>query len=254
MDETRLPLTEHLAELRKRLLRAIIAIVIGAAACWAFREETFAFLLRPALDALAPDGGRLQALAPGEIFFTYIKCSLLVGFVIALPVVFYEVWAFVAPGLYASEKKLAFPFVFVSTLLFVGGAAFGYYVVFPLMFTFFAAFENQYVEAAWTMQEVFSFTVHMFLAFGVAFELPVAVFFLALAGIVDSRQLLRGFKYAVLGAFVISAVLTPTPDVVTQTLLAGPLILLYLLGVGAAWLFTRKRTADAPEPDATTAA
>lgn len=254
MDDTRLPLTEHLAELRKRLLRAIVAIVIGAAACWAFREQTFAFLLRPALDALAPDGGRLQALAPGEIFFTYIKCSLLVGFVIALPVVFYEAWAFVAPGLYASEKKLAFPFVLVSTLLFVGGAAFGYYVVFPLMFTFFAAFENQYVEAAWTMREVFSFTVQMFLAFGVAFELPVAVFFLALAGIVDSRQLLRGFKYAVLGAFVISAVLTPTPDVVTQTLLAGPLILLYLLGVGAAWLFTRKRTADAPEPDATTAA
>ncbi len=254
MDDTRLPLTEHLAELRKRLLRAIVAIVIGAAACWAFREQTFAFLLRPALDALAPDGGRLQALAPGEIFFTYIKCSLLVGFVIALPVVFYEAWAFVAPGLYASEKKLAFPFVLVSTLLFVGGAAFGYYVVFPLMFTFFAAFENQYVEAAWTMREVFSFTVQMFLAFGVAFELPVAVFFLALAGIVDSRQLLRGFKYAVLGAFVISAVLTPTPDVVTQTLLAGPLILLYLLGVGAAWLFTRKRTAEAAEPDATPAA
>ncbi len=192
MDDTRLPLTEHLAELRKRLLRAIVAIVIGAAACWAFREQTFAFLLRPALDALAPDGGRLQALAPGEIFFTYIKCSLLVGFVIALPVVFYEAWAFVAPGLYASEKKLAFPFVLVSTLLFVGGAAFGYYVVFPLMFTFFAAFENQYVEAAWTMREVFSFTVQMFLAFGVAFELPVAVFFLALA--VNSYQFLQQLR------------------------------------------------------------
>lgn len=245
MDDTPLPLTAHLAELRTRIVRILIAVVLGAAVCWNFREETFALLLRPALTALAPDGGRLQALAPGEIFFTYIKCSLLVGFVVSLPVVFWQIWSFVAPGLYPKEKRLALPFVLISTLLFVGGASFGYAVVFPIMFAFFSSFENQYVEAAWTMREVFSFTVQMFLAFGVAFELPVLVFFLALAGIVDARQLLRGFKYAVLGAFVVSAVLTPTPDIVTQTLLAGPLVLLYLLGVGAAWLFTRRRQASA---------
>lgn len=256
MDETRLPLTAHLGELRTRIARILVAMVLGAAICWGFREEIFALLLRPALDALAPDGGRLQALAPGEMFFTYIKGSLLAGFVLALPVVFWEIWGFVSPGLYASEKRLALPFVLASTALFLGGAFFGYSVVFPLMFRFFAAFENQYVEAAWTMQEVFSFTVHMFLAFGTAFELPIAVFFLALAGIVDARQLLGGFKYAVLGAFVISAVLTPTPDIVTQTLLAGPLIVLYLLGVAAAWLFARRRPAagDESEPEAPTAA
>lgn len=247
MDDTPLPLTAHLAELRTRIVRVLVAVVIGAAVTWGFREQTFALLLRPALDALAPDGGRLQALAPGEIFFTYIKCSLLVGFVIALPVVFWQIWGFVAPGLYPSEKRLALPFVLVSTLLFLGGAAFGYEVVFPIMFNFFSSFENQYVEAAWTMREVFSFTVQMFLSFGVAFELPVLVFFLALAGVVDARQLLGGFKYAVLGAFVLSAVLTPTPDIVTQTLLAGPLILLYLLGVGAAWLFARRRPTEAPD-------
>jgi len=246
LDDTPLPLTAHLAELRTRIIRILIAVVLGAALCWNYREETFALLLRPALVALAPDGGKLQALAPGEMFFTYIKCALLVGFVVSLPVVFWQVWSFVAPGLYPREKRLALPFVLVSTLLFLGGATFGYLVVFPIMFTFFSSFQNQYVEAAWTMREVFSFTVQMFLAFGVAFELPVVVFFLAIVGIVSARQLLGWFKYAVLGAFVLSAVLTPTPDAVTQTLLAGPLILLYLLGVAAAWIFARKR---APEPE-----
>jgi sec-independent protein translocase protein TatC len=250
LDDTPLPLSAHLSELRTRIAWMLVAIVAGAALCWGYREQTFALLLRPALNALAPDGGRLQALAPGEIFFTYIKCSLLVGFVIALPVIFWQVWAFVAPGLYPREKRLAFPFVLFSTGLFVGGAAFGYFVVFPIMFAFFSSFENQYVEAAWTMREVFSFTIQMFLAFGVAFELPVLVFFLALAGIVEARQLLRGFKYAVLAAFVVSAVLTPTPDIVTQTLLAGPLIVLYLLGVGAAWLFTRRRKPQEAESEA----
>ncbi len=252
MNDTPLPLTAHLAELRTRILRILIAVVVGAGACWTYREEVFGLLLRPALAALAPDGGRLQALAPGEMFFTYIKCALLIGFVVALPIVFWQVWAFVAPGLYPKEKRLALPFVLISTLLFLGGAFFGYSVVFPIMFAFFSSFENQYVEAAWTMREVFSFTVQMFLAFGIAFELPVLVFFLALAGIVEARQLLGGFKYAVIGAFVVSAVLTPTPDIVTQTLLAGPLILLYLLGVAAAWVFTRRRS-EATEIESTPA-
>jgi len=253
LDDTPLPLTAHLAELRTRIVWILVAVVLGAAVCWGYREETFAILLRPALRALAPNGGRLQALAPGEIFFTYIKCSLLLGFVIALPVVFWQIWAFVAPGLYTSEKRLALPFVLISTGLFLGGAAFGYFVVFPIMFMFFSSFENQYVEAAWTMHEVFSFTVDMFLAFGVAFELPVLVFFLAVAGIVNARQLMAGFKYAVLGAFVLSAVLTPTPDMVTQTLLAVPLILLYLLGVAAAWSFARRRPAEEGEAESTPA-
>jgi len=243
VDDARLPLTEHLAELRNRIFKIVIAMLVGAIAAWNYREQVFEFLLRPALRSLGPDGGKLQALAPAEIFFTYLKCALLAGFVLALPVVFWQLWAFVSPGLYAKEKRVAFPFVLISTLLFAGGAVFGYLVVFPVMFGFFAGFESRFVEAAWTMREVFAFTVHMFLAFGVAFELPVIVFFLAVAGIVDARGLLRGFKYAVLGAFVLAAVLTPTPDIVTQSLLAGPLVLLYLLGVGAAWLFAPRRAA-----------
>ncbi len=243
MDETRLPLTAHLAELRLRLVKILVAWGITSSVAWSYREEVFAFLLRPALAVLHKDGGKLQALAPGEMFFTYIKCALLAGFVAALPVLFWQAWAFVAPGLYASERRVALPFVLASTTLFVSGAAFGHTVVFPIMFKFFASFESRYVEAAWTMHEVFSFTTQMFLAFGISFELPIVVFFLAAAGIVDARQLLRGFKYAVLVAFIVAAVLTPTPDVVTQTLLAAPLCLLYLLGVGVAWLFARKRSA-----------
>jgi len=243
LDETRLPLTVHLAELRSRLVKVLIAWAVTSSLAWSYREQLFAFLLRPALEVLQHDGRKLQALAPGEMFFTYIKCALLGGFVASLPVLFWQAWAFVAPGLYPNERRVAVPFVLSSTFLFVAGAAFGHTLVFPIMFKFFASFENQYVEAAWTMHEVFSFTTHMFLAFGVSFELPIVVFFLAAAGIVDARQLLRGFKYAVLVAFIVAAVLTPTPDMVTQTLLAGPLCALYLLGVGVAWAFARKRAA-----------
>jgi sec-independent protein translocase protein TatC len=248
VDDTPIPLTAHLSELRGRIVKILLAWAIAAGLSWNAREQIFEALLWPALQALGPDGGRLQALAPAEIFFTYLKCALLAGFVFSLPVFFWQVWAFIAPGLYPREKRIALPFVLVSSVLFGGGAAFGHRIVFPLMFGFFAQFESRYVDAAWTMGEVFSFTTQMFLAFGVSFELPVLVFFLAVAGIVDARQLLSGFKYAVLGAFVVAAVLTPTPDVVTQSLLAGPLVLLYLLGVAAAWIFApRRRTTDDPE-------
>ena len=240
MDETRLPLTEHLAELRKRLFWILIAWTLGAVACWEFSEEIFAFLLRPATEALGSDGGALQAIAPTEIFFTYLKCALLGGFVLSLPVTFWQAWAFVSPGLYASEKRYAAPFVLVSTLLFAGGAGFGYTFVFPLVFQFFAAFESSFVTAAWTMKEVFALTTRLFLAFGAGFELPVAVFFLSASGIVDPRSLLGGLKYGVLVAFVLGAVLTP-PDVVSQLLLAIPLTVLYVLGVLAGWLFSPRR-------------
>ena len=245
MDERSLPLTAHLAELRGRLAKILLAWASGAAVCWSFAEEIFAVLLAPATVALGPEG-RLQAIAPAEIFFTYLKCALLAGFGLALPVVFWQIWAFVSPGLYPGEKRVAVPFVAASTLLFLGGAAFGYVAVFPLIYVFFAGFSSDLVEAAWTMREVFALTTRLLLAFGAGFEMPVVVFFLAASGLVTPRQLLGGFKYAVLAAFVGGAVLTP-PDPVSQTLLAGPLILLYLLGVGVAYLFAPRRKAPAGE-------
>jgi len=236
MDETRLPLTEHLAELRGRIFRVLIAWAIGSALAWSFSEQIFALLLEPAVAALGEGDRTLQAIAPTEIFFTYLKCALLAGFVFALPVIFWQLWAFVSPGLYPSEKHTILPFVVVSTALFAGGAIFGYLQVFPLMFSFFTGFDSEFVESAWTMREVFALTTRLFLAFGVAFELPVLVFFLSVAGIVDAPTLLRGTPYAVLGVFVTAAILTP-PDWVSQIFLAVPMVGLYLVGVGVAYLF-----------------
>jgi len=160
--------------------------------------------------------------------------------VLALPVILWQAWAFVSPGLYPKEKRFAVPFVVSSTLLFVSGAFFGHTFVFPLMFAFLGNFESEFVQAAWTMEEVFGMTTSMFLAFGAAFELPVVVFFLASAGIVDVKTLWRGFPYAVLICFILGAVITPSTDWVSQTLLAVPMCILYLLGVLVAWLFAPK--------------
>ena len=203
-------------------------------------EEIFGFLLEPAVAALGGEDRPLQAIAPTEIFFTYLKCAVLAGFVFALPVIFWQIWAFVSPGLYTTEKKTLVPFVLVSCVLFVGGAVFSYLAVFPLMFSFFTGFDSEFVHSAWTMREVFALTTRLFLAFGVAFELPVLVFFLSLAGIVDAPTLLRGTPYAVLAVFVAAAILTP-PDWVSQIFLALPMVLLYLLGVGVAYLFGRRK-------------
>lgn len=247
MQDTPLPLTAHLAELRARIFKILIAWAVGFALSWSFAEEIFGFLLQPAIRALAPSGGTLQAIAPAEIFFTYLKSALLAGFVFALPVVFWQIWAFVSPGLYPGEKRVAVPFVAVSTLLFGGGAVFGWVVVFPVVYEFFASFESSFVEPVWTMREVFALTTRMLLAFGVGFELPVVTFFLAASGLVTPRQLLGGLKYAILVAFVVGAILTP-PDVVSQCLLAGPLVVLYLLGVGVAWIFApRPRPAESSD-------
>jgi sec-independent protein translocase protein TatC len=240
VDDRRLPLTEHLAELRTRIFRILIAWIIGGAVAWNFSEAIFGLLLQPAVTALGPEAGALQAIAPTEIFFTYLKCAVLAGFVFALPVIFWQLWRFIAPGLYPSERSAIVPFVLVSTLLFVGGAVFSYIAVFPLMFSFFTGFDSEFVHSAWT--EVFALTTRLFLAFGVAFELPVLVFFLSIAGIVDAPTLLRGTPYAVLAVFVTAAILTP-PDWVSQIFLAVPMVLLYLLGVGVAYLFGgRKRS------------
>ena len=244
MDDARLPLTEHLAELRSRLFKMLVAWAIGTALAWNFSEQIFAYLLAPAVSALGGEGRPLQAIAPGEIFFTYLKCALLAGVVLALPVIFWQVWAFVAPGLYPNERNAIVPFVSVSTLLFAGGAFFGYSVVFPLMFRFLSSFDSEFVESAWSMREVFALTTRMLLAFGVAFELPIFVFFLSIAGIVDARTMLRGTPHAILGIFIAAAILTP-PDWVSQVLLGIPMVFLYLLGVGAAWLFGGARRGSA---------
>ena len=243
MDETRLPITDHLAELRTRIIRVLLAWLVGTAAAWTWSDDIFRLLLAPAVHALG-EGQPLQAIAPAEIFFSYVKCALLAGFLFALPVVFWQEWAFVAPGLYPREKNAILPFVFVSTVLFIGGAVFGYTQILPIMFKFFTSYDNDWVKSAWTMHEVFKLTTSMFLAFGVAFELPVFVFLLAVAGIVDAPTLFRGTRYAVIVIFIAAAVITPSPDWVSQCLLGVPMVALYLIGVGVAYLFGPRRQSE----------
>jgi sec-independent protein translocase protein TatC len=252
MDEKALPLLDHLSELRGRIAKILLGWALATGIAFAYSEELFRVLLAPAIAALGPSGGKLQAISPAEIFFTYMKVSLLAGFVATVPIFFWQIWAFVAPGLYPSEKKVALPFVLTASSLFLAGAVFAHQLVFPAVFQFFASFRNDFVDPAWTMNEVFSMTTQLILAFGVCFEMPVLVFFLAMSGVVTPRQLFGWTKYAVLASFIVAAVLTPTPDAVTQTLLAGPLIALYLLGVGVAWLFTKKKSAEADKSVATT--
>jgi len=244
LEDAALPLTTHLAELRNRIVKILVAWIAGALAAWSSSETIFDQLLAPAVQALG-ENGVLQAIAPTEIFFTYLKSALLAGFGLALPIIFWQIWAFVAPGIYPSEKRVAVPFVLISTVLFLSGAAFGYSFVFPLIFDFFVSFDSANVVSAWTMSEVFTLTTRLILAFGAGFEMPVVVFFLAVSGILEPRQLLGGFKYAVLVSFVMAAVLTP-PDVISQVMLAVPLLALYLLGVGVAYVFAppRRDTAD----------
>jgi len=251
VDDRALPVTDHLAELRTRLAWVLGSMVLGAILSFHFAEQIFGFLLQPATEALATKGSQLQAIAPTEIFFTYIKCALLSGFVLTLPVSFYQLWAFIAPGLYDNERKAVIPFVFFSSLLFGSGALFGYSLVFPIVFQFFNSWDNEWVVSAWTMKEVFSLTTRLFLAFGIAFELPLFVFFLSITGILTARQLFAATPYAILIVFILGALLTP-PDFVSQLFLAVPMVVLYLAGVGVAWLFDPARR-DAKKADSAVA-
>jgi sec-independent protein translocase protein TatC len=232
---------EHLDELRKRIVRAVIAIGLGFVIACFFIQELFDFIMKP-LQALLPAGGTLVYTDPTEAFVLYIKIAAIAGLLIASPAVMTQVWLFIAPGLYAHEKKLAVPFVAMSSVFFVGGAAFSHYVVFPLTWKFFVSFTTDTLTFMPRIEPTFSLYMKMLLAFGLVFQMPTLVLFLARMGVVTARFLWRNFKYAVLIIFIIAAVVTPSADMITQTAMAGPMILLYLLSIGLAWAFGKKST------------
>jgi sec-independent protein translocase protein TatC len=192
------------------------------------------------LKAVMPEGDRLIFTNLPEMFFTYLKVAFLSGALLMAPFIFYQLWMFVAPGLYRNEKKLVIPFVVTSTILFLGGALFGYFVVFPFGFKFFIGFSNEYVKALPSVKEYFSFAIKLLFAFGIVFELPVVIFFLTKMGIVTPEVLRRKRKYAILLTFVLGAILTP-PDVITQCMMAGPLILLYEIGILVSVMARKKK-------------
>nr|WP_320191109.1 twin-arginine translocase subunit TatC [uncultured Desulfobacter sp.] len=239
-QEEKSPFTEHLGELRDRLIHAFIAVGLGFAVAYFFKEKLFELLTAPLVTAMAKSGNaKLIFTGLPEAFFTYLKVALLGGIVLATPVLFYEFWMFVSPGLYREEKKYLLPIILLSLIFFIAGSSFGYFIVFPYGFQFFLGFTTETIQAMPSMKEYLSFASKMLLAFGFVFELPLVLTFLSRMGLVTPAFLKKNRKYALLLFFVGAAVITP-PDVVTQVMMAMPLILLYEVGIIGASIFSRK--------------
>ncbi|OPL16572.1 MAG: preprotein translocase subunit TatC [delta proteobacterium MLS_D] len=238
-DEQKMPLTDHLEELRSRFIRVMIVLAAGFVVCFLFKERIFGFVAYP-LQCVMPEGSSMIFTGLPEAFFTYLKVSLFASLFLTSPYTLYQTWKFVSPGLYPTEQKYVVPFVVLSTLFFVGGALFAYFLVFPLGFAFFLAFATDSIAAMLSMKEYLSFSMKLLLAFGVMFELPIFMFFSAKIGLIDSDVLKKNRKYAILLIFIIAATLTP-PDVVTQTMMAVPLVLLYELSLWVVKLAERKK-------------
>jgi len=248
-DAEKLPFTSHLEELRKRLIRCCIAVAIGFAVSYTFKEKLFEILTRPLIQAMAP-GGKLIYTGISEAFFTFLKVSFLSGVLLAVPVIMFEFWMFVAPGLYRDERKVILPIVILSSFFFLGGALFGYFVVFPFGFKYLLSFATDTIQPFPSMKEYLSISSTMLLAFGCVFEFPMVITFLARLGIVSVDFLKANRKYAILIIFIVAAILTPTPDVVSQCLMAVPMVVLYEVSILGARLFGKKsaenREADSP--------
>lgn len=237
--EGRMTFLEHLDELRKRITHAVVALFLGFLAAFAFIEQIWIFVFAR-LTADVP-GGKLIFTEPGEAFFLYLKMAAIAGVLLSSPYVMYQVWLFIAPGLYANEKKLAVPFVFFATALFVGGAAFSHYLLFPAAWKFFAGFSNEFLEFTPRVEPVWSLYVKLLLAMGIVFQLPMLMFVLARFGIVNARFLIRNFKYAILIFVVIAAIITPDASVIPQLIMAGSMVVLYVISIGVVWMFAKKR-------------
>jgi len=248
MTDEKMPLTAHLEELRKRLIASFVAMGVGFAICYAFKERLFLFLARP-LEERLPEGSTLQYISIPEAFLTYLKLSLFGGFVIAMPVIFYEIWRFVAPGLYEREKRYFVPFVLLSMIFFLGGASFCYFVVFPFVFQFFMSFSDDSLLAMPAIRQYLSFATRLLLAFGLVFEMPIFFFFLGRIGLVSYKGLARQRRLAVVLVFLGAALLTP-PDVVSQLMLAGPLMILFELSIQIVRITGKRASEDTEQEDA----
>jgi len=241
MSSEQMPLTTHLEELRRKLIISGVSWLVAFLACYAYAEQLFDLIAGPVRLAL-PEGTSLVFITATEPFFTYLKISALAALLVSMPVIFWQIWSFIAPGLYKNEKRYVLPFVLASTLCFATGAFFGYSFVFPMAFKVLIEFGigSGDLNAMLSMGSYLSLSSKLLLAFGLVFELPVVIFFLARLGVVDHKMLARNRKFALLAAFLIGAMLTP-PDVFSQTALAVPFIVLYEIGIIVARLFGKRR-------------
>ena len=228
-------LKPHIADLRKRLVISSLTVFVMFFVCFAFYEPILQWMMLPA-EAALPKNSQMVAVEIQETFFTALKVSFFAAFVISLPVIFWQLWLFLAPGLYDHEKKLVIPFVFFATLMFLMGASFAYYIVVPVGFEFLIAFGSAVVTVLPSIGAYVGFFTKLLIGFGISFELPVITFFLAKIGLVDDRMLKDFFRYAVVIIFIVAALLTP-PDVISQLLMAAPLLLLYGVSIYIAKVF-----------------
>ena len=271
-DDRRLPFSEHLRELRIRLWRSIVAFIIAIFVCWGFWRPLFALLVKPLVLTMqaAHLPVKLIAISPTEPLWVPLKLSMLAAVFVASPVIFWELWKFVAPGLYAREKRYALPFVFSSVIMFVGGALFAYFVILPIAYPvllgmakgnlsqineLFGIKVNMNlgpavtIEPSLTLDHVFGFSIKLLLGCGLIFELPLLITFLAGIGVVTHRSLWRFNRYAIILSFIVGALITPGPDVMSQILVSVPLIGLYNISILIAWVLTRRRERRAQQPD-----
>jgi sec-independent protein translocase protein TatC len=234
---------EHLDELRKRLIYIVYALIFGCVIAYMFIGRIFDFIMKP-MQAILPPGGYLQYTAGPDPFMLYVKIGFLAGIFIASPLILWQVWRFIAPGLYSHEKKFAIPFVLMSTVFFVAGGLFAHYVAFPWTWAFFASFQTDYMHFVPKIDEAFGMYTKMLLGFGAIFEMPTLVFFLARMGVVTGRMLMKYFKYAFLVIFIVAAVISPGTDMMSQVMMAVPMLGLYIISIAIAFVFAKKRPAE----------
>jgi sec-independent protein translocase protein TatC len=239
-SSSKMSFLEHLDELRKRLIYICWSLLAGCIVAYIFIAQIFDFIMRP-LQQMLPPGGKLMFTQGAEPFMLYVKIGFLAGIFIASPLIIYQVWKFIAPGLYSHEKKFAIPFVFLSTVFFVAGGLFSHYVAFPWTWKFFISFITDYMTFMPKVDEAFSLYTKMLLGFGVMFEMPTLVFFLARMGVVSAGFLLRYFKYAILIIAIVAAVVSPGTDAMSMIVFAIPMLGLYLVSIVVAWMFGKRK-------------
>jgi sec-independent protein translocase protein TatC len=228
---------EHLEELRKRIIYSLIAVTVGFFACWNYHEFIFGYVQRPVMDALQRNGmaEKLVYLNPTEPFNLYLKVAFLAGLFVTSPFVLYQVWLFISPGLYRNEKRYVLPFMFSTVFLFLGGGLFAYKMVYPAALNFLIDYGKQF-QPMITIGEYTDLFLTIMLGMGVIFEMPVLVFFLSMMGIVSPRWMWRNVRYSILVIFIVAAILTPTTDILNMCLFAAPMVGLYILSIGVAWM------------------
>lgn len=246
-EEKTMGLLEHLAELRSRLVKAVIAIAVGFGLCWAFVDPIFNILLEPLLKVL-PQGTHAQYTTLPEAFFARMQIAFVAGAFLMSPFVFYQIWAFIAPGLYDEEKRYIVPIAILSAIFFISGALFCYFIVFPFAFNFFISYSTPEIVITPKVSDYLSFVLKLIFAFGIIFEMPIFTLFLARLGIITAALMRKGRKYAIVGIFILAAILTP-PDVVSQLLMACPMLLLYEVSIGVAAVFGKKPALHQEETD-----